>query len=111
MDRLLGEGVCAGDDGLRGDDGGHGRERHHRIMGPPRREQEERVLGGVGVRQKQSSLAEIVEHESRQHHGEPSELDGHSAEMAHIRIHRLGAGECEEGGAEHGEGDARSAMN
>ena len=31
--------------------------------------------------------------------------------MAHIRIHRLGAGEGEEGGAEHGEGDAGSCMN
>ena len=31
--------------------------------------------------------------------------------MAHIRIHRLGAGEREEGGAEHGESDAGSRMN
>ena len=30
--------------------------------------------------------------------------------MAHIRIHRLGAGQCQEGGAEHGETDARSRM-
>ena len=80
-------------------------------MGPPRREQEERIFDGVGVRQKQPALAEIVEHESRQHDGEPSELDRPSAEMAHIRIHRLGAGERQEGGAEHGKGDAGSGMN
>ena len=30
--------------------------------------------------------------------------------MAHIRIHRLAAGDGEEGRAEHGETDARSRM-
>src|SRR6266478_9713761 len=31
--------------------------------------------------------------------------------MAHIRIHRLGTGEREEGGAEHDKTDARSGMS
>ena len=64
----------------------------------------------LGVGEKQRSLAEIVEHQSRQDDGEPAEADRQAAEMAHIRIHRLGAGDGEEGGAEHGETDARRRM-
>src|SRR6266550_7809783 len=70
-----------------------------------------RVLEGIGVGEEQSSLAEIVEEQRRQNDTEPAEADRQAAEMAHIRIHCLGAGEREKGGAEHGKTDARSGMS
>ena len=51
LDRLLGQRIRAGNDGLRGDDGGHSGERHHRIMRPSRCEQVKRVLDRVRDRQ------------------------------------------------------------
>jgi hypothetical protein len=65
----------------------------------------------VGICQKQSSLAEIVEHKSGQHDREPSHLNGQPSEMAHIRVHSLGARDREKGGAEHGECDTGSCVN
>ena len=79
-------------------------------MRPPRREQEERVLGRARVSQNESSLAEIVEHERGRHDREPSELDRPPAEMTHVGVERLGAGQHQEGGAEHREADAGSGM-
>src|SRR6476659_11027895 len=75
-------------------------------MRPSWYEQVERIFDRMGVCQQQSSLAEIVEHQRRRHDREPSELDRQPAEMAHIGIHSLRAGERQKGGAEHGEGDA-----
>src|SRR6478609_694108 len=79
-------------------------------MRPSWYEQVERIFDRMGVCQQQSSLAEIVEHQRRRHDREPSELDGQPAKMAHIGIHGFGARERQEGGAEHGEGDAGSCV-
>ena len=76
---------------------------HQRVMGPSRREQIERVLDRAGVGEKQRALAEIIEHQRGQDDGEPAEADRQAAEMAHIRIHRLAAGDGQEGGPEHRE--------
>src|SRR6202049_2268204 len=79
-------------------------------MEPSRREQIEWILDGAGVGQEQRSLAEIIQEESGQDEREPAEADRQAPEMAHIRIHRLSAGDREKGGAEHGETDARARM-
>ena len=111
LDGLLGEGVGARDDGLRGDDGRHRGERHHGIVGPSGGEQIERIGDRAGVGQEQRSLPEIVQDKAGQDDGEPAEADRQPAEMAHIGIHRLAAGDGQEGGAEHGETDAGSRMD
>ena len=80
-------------------------------MGPSRRKQVERVLDRVRISQKQSSLAEIVEHKRGQHDREPPQLNGPRAKMAHIRIHCLGARDREKGGAKHGESDTGPRVN
>ncbi len=64
----------------------------------------------LGIGQEQRSLAEIIQDQSGQDNREPAEADRQAAEMAHIRIHRLGAGDREKGGAEHGKTDARSRI-
>src|SRR5580704_6989553 len=63
-----------------------------------------------GSAREKRSLAEIIQDQSGQDDREPAEADRQAAEMAHIRIHRLSAGDREKGGAEHGESDARSRM-
>jgi len=80
-------------------------------MGPPRRKQIKRVLRGVGISYQQTSLTEIVEHESGQHDCKPSQLNGPRAEMPHIRVHCLGAREREKGCTEHGESDTWPRVN
>ena len=79
-------------------------------MSPSRCEAIKRVLESAGVEEKQPSLAEIVEQQRRQDDTKPAETDRQAAEMAHIRIHRLGTGECQKGRAENGKTNARSGM-
>ena len=70
---------------------------------PAGRQQEERLLGGARVAQQQRALAEVVEEQRRQHQREPGDADRPLAEVPHVRVERLAAGDDEEHGAEHGE--------
>ena len=49
----------------------------------------ERVLQGLGLAQEQRALAEVVEHQRRQHEAEPGEADRGAAEVAHVGVERL----------------------
>ena len=46
----------------------------------------ERVHGRFGMLYQQGALAEVVEGQRRQAHGEPGELDGAVAEVAEVRV-------------------------
>ena len=58
---LLRDRVGAGDDGLGGDDRGHGGEEDHREPGPARSQQEERAAGVALVAQDEGALAHVVQ--------------------------------------------------
>ena len=70
----------------------------------------ERVLGGRRVHEQNRTLPEIVDHQRRQHEGEPRDADRPRAEMAEIGVHRLAAGDGEKGRAEHRESDMQTGM-
>ena len=89
MQGLPGNGEGAGNHRLRGDDGGQGGQRHQRVQQPFGCQQVEGVLDGRGVVHDERALAEIVEHQRRQHEAEPGEADRDAAEMAHVGIESL----------------------
>ena len=107
LDGLLGEGVGTRYDGLRGDDGRHRGKRHHGIVSPSGGKQIERIGDRARVGQEQRALSEIVQDKAGQNDGEPAEADRRPTEMTHIGVHRLTAGDGQEGGAEHGKTDGR----
>ena len=67
----------------------------------------ERVLGRGRVGEDERALSEIVDDQRREHEAEPGGADRPAAEMAEIRVERLGAGDGQAHGAEHRERDAR----
>ena len=67
-----------------------------RIEGPGRRQMIERIHGMGGVAEEQSALAEVVQQERGQHDREPGDPDGPTAEVAHVRVERLAAGDHQE---------------
>jgi hypothetical protein len=80
--------VESADEGVRGGAGGdHG---------------EERVGDGAGVAQDERPLTEVAEHERREDEGEPRQADGPCAEVAHVGVERLAAGDREHDDAEDG---------
>ncbi len=64
----------------------------HGIQGPARHERVERIHGRRRSIEQEGALAEVVENQRRQHHGEPGEPDRALAEMAHIGVQSLAAG-------------------
>ena len=56
-------------------------------------EVEERVLDGVRMREQQRALAEVVEQQRRQHERVPGQPDRPPAEVAHVGVQRLAAGD------------------
>ena len=111
LHRLLGQGECARDERLRGDDGRDRRERDHRIeerWGHERVERPvERTLARgaeaarIGTaRQQERALPEVVEEERGKHDGVPREADRPPAEVSHVRVERLAAGDAQHDRAE-----------
>ena len=98
---LLRQRERAGDEGLRGDDGGERRDRDDGIEKGTRRQEVERVLDGVGNAQHQGALPEIVEQERGKDKGEPGEADGSATEVPHVRVQRFRPGHDEHDRAEH----------
>ena len=109
LDRLSRERRGAGDRGLRGDHGGCGGEDHHRIERPARKRVIEGIVDGGGIGDQQRALAEVVQHQRRQHHREPADADRTLAEVPHVGVERFGAGEGEQHRAEHHERSQRVA--
>ncbi len=55
----------------------------------------------LGSDEHERALAEVVEDERRHDEREPREADGPRAEVAHVGVERLAAGDGEDDGAEH----------
>ena len=77
-----------------------------------RREEEERVLDrfkrlGRSLGQQHRPLPHIIEQQGRHDEVEPAELDRAAAEMAHVGVKRLGAGDGEDHAAHGDEGRKR----
>ena len=96
LHRLLGQRERAADHRLARDDGGDGRQSHHRQQRPVGVEQEERIFQFLRMRQQQRALPEIVEQQRRHHHDQPGDANRPGAEMAHVGVQRFRAGYGEE---------------
>ena len=101
---LPGDRIGTRDHRLRGDHRRHCGKDHQRQPRPAGGQQEERISQRVGVSQNQCALAEIVQHQRRQHEKRPAHADRLCAEMPHVGIQRLGPGDAQHDGAEHHEG-------
>src|SRR5262249_46904780 len=92
---LLGEGEGARDQGLGGHDGGEGGHGEEGIEERARSKQIEGIAHGRRRAEEKRALAEVVEEERRQDHAEPGEANGAAAEVSHVGIEGLGAGDGE----------------
>src|SRR5689334_12192683 len=100
---LLRDRVGAGDDGLRGDDRGHGGEEDHREPGPARRQEEERAAGVALVAQDEGALADVVPEAGGEDDQQPGPPDRRAAEVPHVRVYRLGPGDGQDDGGQREE--------
>ena len=73
--------------------GGAGGKADQRPQPPAGHQVVERVLQSGRIAQDQRTLAEVVEHEAGQDQAEPGEADRGGAEVAHVGVERLGAGD------------------
>ncbi len=73
---------------------------------PVGRQQEERIVQRLGVLQDQRTLAQIVQRQAGKDEPDPGDLDRRPAEMAHVGVERLGAGDGEEDAAQDDEADS-----
>jgi hypothetical protein len=93
----------AGDERLRRDDRGQRRQDDERGEQDAGRQQVKRVARRLRGAQDQGPLAEVVEQQRGQDEREPCDADGTAAEVAHVGIQRLGAGDREHDGAQREE--------
>src|SRR5712692_7209242 len=98
LDALVGEGEGAGDKGLGGDHGGERGQGEQRIEKSGGGQEIEGVRYRLRLSEHERALAEVVEHEGRQHHDEPREPDRTAPEVAHVGVKRLGSGDGEHDG-------------
>ena len=103
LDRLLGHGERAGDDGLARYDGGDRSQCHHRNQ----QHRGTQLVEDIGVCRRaaehQGGLTRVVQQQAGKHHAGPREPDGSRAEMPHIRVKRFGSGDAEEDATENQE--------
>jgi len=92
---------------LGSDDRGRGGQYHKRQYRPIGRHAKKRVLNSALVAENQRTLAEIIERQRRKNHREPRGPDRKAAEMTHIRVERLAAGDGQRDGAQHDKADCR----
>ena len=85
------------DDRRRGRDGDRGQQH------PAGRQTKERLRRGLGHLQQHRALAEVVQEQGRKHEREPREPDGPPAEVPHVGVERLAAGDHEKHRAENDE--------
>lgn len=71
-------------------------ERDERVERPAGHHEEERVLDGLGPAQQDRALPEVVQYERGEGEREPRHPDGPCAEVAHIGVKRLAAGQTED---------------
>ncbi len=106
----LGDRERARDDRLAGDDRGE-RGNHQQRDGERGRDHvEERIVDEFGVLDEHRGLPHVVDHERRHADHEPCRGDRDAAEMAHVRIERLGAGDRVDDGAQREEREQRVGL-
>ena len=98
---------AAVDERLRSDDRGAGGEHDQRVERPGRRHPVERIRDLLRIDEQHRALAEVVEHQRRHREAEPCDPDRPLAEVAHVGVERLGAGDAQHDRAERHERDAR----
>ncbi len=79
----------------------------HRDQRPVGRQVVERAFDGARLGEQQRPLAEVVEDQRRHDEGEPGEADRQAAEVAHVGIERLAAGDGQDHRTEGEEGQRR----
>ncbi len=109
LDHLLGHAERSGDQGLGGDDGGHGGHDHERDEGPVGGHHVERVLDGFRLGEQEGALPEIVDGEGRHRHAEPCQADRLLSEVPEIGIEGFGPGHAEDHRAQDDEARSRIA--
>ena len=67
----------------------------------------ERAFDGGRLGEQQGALAEVVEDQRRHHEAEPGEANRDAAEVAHVGVQRLAAGDGQHDRTEREEGQAR----
>ena len=82
-------------------------QHHQRNQRPARRQQVERVTRRFRVLQQQGALAEVVQHQRRQHQDEPGAGNRLATEVAHVGVQRFGTGQCQHHRAENRHAHAR----
>ena len=96
------EGEGTRDKGLGGDDGGEAGEDDESQGGRAGGgEREEGVSHGARIAKDMGALTEVAEHEGGQDEGEPREPDGLDAEVAHVGVEGLAAGDGEDDGSKN----------
>ena len=100
LDALLREGERPRDERLRRDDGGRGGDHEERHLERRRGEQIERIARRGRIAEQQRALAEVVQEQRGKHDAEPGDADGPLAEVPHVGVERLTAGDAEHDGAE-----------
>ena len=103
LDRLARHRIGAGDHRLRCDHRGARRQRQRRHQPGAREEAKERVVERARVAHQERALAHVVEGERGQDDAGPGDLDRAPAEVAHVGVERLGAGEREDDRADRRE--------
>ena len=86
-----------------GDERCHRGEHDERVVAPGGSQFVERVLESGWIGQQERTLAEVVQHEPRQHDGKPGGPDREAPEVPHVGVKRLAAGDREEDRREHGQ--------
>ena len=105
LDRLTGQREGAGDGRLAGDDRGDGGQQHQRQQRPFGRREKEGIGHCGGIAENQRALAQIIQHQRGQDQHDPRDLDGPTAEMAHIGVERLRPGDRQKHAAQHQKAD------
>ena len=106
---MHGQRVSPGNQCLRCDDGRGGRQQHQRVERPGRTELIERIERAVGSQlglgHQKPALAQIIQKEGREHHGEPSQSDRSDAKMPHVGIKGFAPGNGQHHRAQHHDTD------
>ncbi len=102
---LAGQRKAAGDQSLRRGDRRQRGNHDHRIQEKPRDQLIERVARRLGAAQEQGALAEVVEHQGREHHAEPGQTNRPAAEVPHVGVQGLATGQDQDHRAEDQEPD------
>ncbi|OBQ31855.1 MAG: hypothetical protein AN485_23030, partial [Anabaena sp. MDT14b] len=103
---LFGHAESAGDQGLRGNDRGHGGQTHQGHQSPVGGHHEKRVFHGLGLGQEQGALTKIVQGQARHDHAEPGQANRFFTKVAQIGVQRFATRDAQDHSPQNDEGGA-----